>query len=204
MTIENGLDPVLLAITGAFACGKSRLTKELRTRFGFEKPTTVTTRPPRADEIDGVDYHFRTPAQFAQMLRDGLFLETALINGRSYGTLKTSIEEPLNEGRSIAVCVDIQGVIALKNHPTSDLVRNSLLSVWLDVGYKEAVERARSRPGGMGFEELRTRTKTRWREESLKHECQHRIPNPDGAFETTVARVHQIYMRRRIEVDCCR
>jgi len=71
---------------------------------------SATTRPPRPGEVDGVHYHFLSPAQFAQMVADGEFLEWAVVHGRhSYGTPRTPVDQRLQQGRPALLEIDLQG-----------------------------------------------------------------------------------------------
>ena len=202
-TFASQPEPVLLALTGPFASGKTAIADAFKKRFGYVRPRTMTTRAPRADEIDGLHYHFRAVEEAKRMIERNELLEWVMTNGNIYGTPRSEVLAPLEQGLSIALCVDIKGVILLSDHE-NELIRRSLVSVYLEAPFSQAVARARKRPGGMVFEELRRRTATRWEEERLKHHARHRIANPDGAFEETFSRVSSIAMRHRIECECAR
>ena len=104
--------PVLLVIAGPAGSGKSTLCDRLVAEIPeFERVVTTTTRAPRPGEINGVHYHFLTPEQFDAGLAAHDFLEWAWVHGqRRYGTLKSSVLEPLARGQSLVLSVDVQGV----------------------------------------------------------------------------------------------
>ena len=79
---------------------------------GFERIVTTTTRAPRPGEADGVHYHFFTPEEFDAKVAAGEFLEWAWVHktGNRYGTLASSVLDPLAAGRSLIINVDVQGV----------------------------------------------------------------------------------------------
>jgi guanylate kinase len=68
-----------------------------------------TTRPQRDGEVDGVDYHFTTPAEFEALVAEGAFLEWAEYNGNHYGTSWASLDAPLFEGRDVILEIEVQG-----------------------------------------------------------------------------------------------
>ena len=108
--------PLLVVIAGPAGSGKSTLCDRLvEEGGGFHRVVTSTTRAPRAGEIDGVHYHFLTPAAFDQMVAKGLFLEWAWVHGeRRYGTLAESVLAPLRQGRDLVISVDVQGVESMR------------------------------------------------------------------------------------------
>lgn len=71
---------------------------------------SVTTRPPRPGEVDGVHYHFVTDEVFDRMVQNGDFLEWAVVHGQArYGTPRAPVEDALAEGRSVLLEIDLQG-----------------------------------------------------------------------------------------------
>ncbi len=76
----------MLVLIGASASGKTELAKRLIANHGFVKTITYTTRPKRAREVDGVDYHFIADDAFLAKQSEGQFLETTEYHGYRYGT----------------------------------------------------------------------------------------------------------------------
>jgi guanylate kinase len=77
----------MIVLIGESASGKSTIEKEL-VRRGYSKIVTYTTRSPRLNEIDGIDYHFITEEEFHKLESQGFFAELATYNGWNYGTAK--------------------------------------------------------------------------------------------------------------------
>lgn len=100
-----------LVIAGPSGAGKSTLIQRfLRNRPDVLRCLSVTTRPPRGQERDGVDYFFVTPEEFSRRIATDAFLEHATVFGRhSYGTPRSYVEENLRAGRSVIKDVDVQG-----------------------------------------------------------------------------------------------
>jgi guanylate kinase len=70
---------------------------------------SATTRAARADEIDGVDYHFVGRGEFEAMIRDGRLLEWAEVHGELYGTPRANLEEAESQGKKLILDIDVQG-----------------------------------------------------------------------------------------------
>jgi guanylate kinase len=80
----------------------------------FHYVVTATTRPKRAREKDGVDYHFLSQKEFQQMINDNQLLEWANVYGNYYGVPKNEITSALSKGVDAVVKVDVQGAAAIK------------------------------------------------------------------------------------------
>jgi len=146
--------PVLLVLAGPAGSGKSTLCDRLVLEEpSFSRVITTTTRAPREGELNGVHYHFLTPAQFDQKVTAGEFLEWAWVHSdptsgldRRYGTLKSSVLEPLAAGRNLVMSVDVQGVASFRAAAkTSPLLAWHLTTVFIRVDHERLVERMRSR-----------------------------------------------------------
>jgi guanylate kinase len=90
--------------------GKTTVTKELlarRSDLGYS--VSCTTRAPRPGEVDGVDYHFLTEADFLQRVERNELAEHANVHGRLYGTLKSAVQTVLDSGRHVVMDIDVQG-----------------------------------------------------------------------------------------------
>jgi len=79
-----------------------------------DRGVTTTTRLPRPGEQAGVDYHFLSPEEFANLRAAGGFLESAEVHGHWYGTPRAWIEERLQTGRDVIVNIDVQGARSIR------------------------------------------------------------------------------------------
>lgn len=97
-------------ITGPSGVGKGTLIRGLRERLPqLELSVSATTRPPRPGEQDGVDYHFLTREEFGRRVAEGDFVEHADYAGRSYGTLRSELEQRVRAGVPIVLEIEVQG-----------------------------------------------------------------------------------------------
>ncbi|MEX2044569.1 MAG: AAA family ATPase, partial [Opitutus sp.] len=143
--------PVLLVIAGPAGSGKSTLCDRLVAEIpGFQRVVTTTTRPPRAGELNGVHYHFFSPEEFRRRAAAGGFIEWAQVHGsnqdRLYGTLRSSVLDPLAAGRNLIMSIDVQGVENLRRvASTNDLLRRSMTSIFIVVDRERLIARMRAR-----------------------------------------------------------
>ena len=107
MPSRRGVCLVVAAPSGA---GKSTIVRALLAQEpNLSLSVSVTTRAPRANEREGVDYFFRTPVEFDGLAAAGDLLEWARVFGRGYGTPRGPVEAALRAGRDLALDVDWQG-----------------------------------------------------------------------------------------------
>jgi guanylate kinase len=100
----------VFVITGPSGVGKGTLIKELRQRVPeVELSISATTRQPRVGEEDGRDYHFLAPADFADRIAAGDFLEWAEYSGNRYGTLRSEVDERTARGAPVVLEIEVQG-----------------------------------------------------------------------------------------------
>jgi guanylate kinase len=101
----------LIILSGPSGSGKSTVIKRLLADppGPLRLSVSATTRPRRAGEVDGVDYHFWTRDRFAAELADGSFLEHAVVHGNDYGTLRSEVEPYLSKGDGVILDIDVQG-----------------------------------------------------------------------------------------------
>jgi guanylate kinase len=100
----------LFVIAAPSGAGKTSLVKELVQREpALSFSVSHTTRAPRANELDGRDYHFVDRAAFERMIRAGEFLEHANVFDNLYGTGRAGVEQALAAGRDLLLEIDWQG-----------------------------------------------------------------------------------------------
>jgi guanylate kinase len=100
----------VFVITGPSGVGKGTLIRGLMERLEqLELSVSATTRAPRPGERDGVDYHFLTREQFDHSVARGDFVEHADYAGRSYGTLRSELEDRMRAGVPVVLEIEVQG-----------------------------------------------------------------------------------------------
>lgn len=127
MPIDTRLG-LLIIVSSPSGAGKSTLAKRLLEdddKISFS--VSATTRPMRADEVEGKDYYFKTRAEFKTMVEAGQMLEHAEVFGNFYGTPISPVKEAMDEGSDVLFDVDWQGGQQIR---ASDL-RDNVVSVFI-------------------------------------------------------------------------
>jgi len=105
--MDGGL---LIVISGPSGVGKDSILRSAGKRLpNLCRSVSVTTRPPRAGEINGREYFFLSPEEFARMRQNGELLEWARYLDYHYGTPRRWVMEKLQEGKEVALEIDVQG-----------------------------------------------------------------------------------------------
>ena len=114
MSIEHGLRRGLpLVICAPSGAGKSTLVGRLTAEFPMEFSISCTTRKPRGNEKDGVDYIFLDRETFLDRRGLGYFAEWAEVHGNFYGTPLKPVQDRLAQGRDMLFDIDVQGAAQL-------------------------------------------------------------------------------------------
>jgi len=117
--IERGK---LLVLSGPGGVGKSTVAKELRKEANFYVSVSATTRKPRHNEHEGIDYFFVTDDQFEARKAAGDFLEWAEFAGAKYATPKSQVEDALALGKNVLLEIDIAGAEQVRKVSTEAIL----------------------------------------------------------------------------------
>ena len=131
---------LLIVLSGPSGVGKGTICKELIEYFKGWYSVSVTTREKRDGEIDGKDYFFVTKEEFEQKIKDNDFLEYATYNNNYYGTLKSKINEQLDNNVDVFTEIEVNGARNIKN-----IYKDSVLIYILPPSLKELEDRLRGR-----------------------------------------------------------
>ena len=106
---------LLIVLSGPSGVGKDALLRKMKEqKYPFHYVVTVTSRPRREGERDGVDYRFISQREFQQMIDNGDLLEWANVYGNYYGVPRKEIGQALSKGKDVIVKVDVQGAATIK------------------------------------------------------------------------------------------
>ncbi len=134
----------LFVIAAASGTGKTSLVKALMAAMPeLQFSVSHTTRRPRPNEVDGVDYHFVDEATFRRMIDDGEFLEYARVFDNYYGTARRQVTNALDRGQDLILEIDWQGAQQVRTKMPE------VVDVFILPPSRDALEeRLRARPKG--------------------------------------------------------
>jgi guanylate kinase len=164
----------LFIISGPSGAGKSTiLSAILRKGPQFRYSISYTTRSPRGDEQDGVDYHFISEVAFRNKIEAGELAEWAEVHGRLYGTSATYVEETLAAGQEVLLDIDVQGAKRLfAKYPDA-------ISVFIATPNMEELKKRLMKRGTDSPEAVERRLKDAEEEMTQAHLYDHVVVNDD-------------------------
>jgi guanylate kinase len=166
----------LVVISGPSGVGKTTLLRRLLHELPQLIPSvSATTRPPRAGERDGVDYHFLALDEFDRRRAAGEFLECCRVYGRQhwYGTLVAEVAPRLAAGQWVVLEIDVEGTLSiLERYPEA-------ITIFVEPSHPDQLlERLRGR-GTESAEAMARRLEVARRELLEAHRYKHRVVNDD-------------------------
>ena len=99
----------MIILSSPSGAGKTTLVKIISENKKYFTSVSHTTRTPRLNEIDGIDYFFTNEKKFQNLINENEFLEYAKVFGHYYGTSKKNIIDKLEEGKNVIFDIDWQG-----------------------------------------------------------------------------------------------
>lgn len=160
----------VLVIAGPTTAGESTITNKLIEQFPkFKRLVTATTRPPRLNEKEKIDYYFFSEEEFEKQIEDSNILEHTQLAGTGiyYGTYKKDLDEKLANGYNIIINPDLVGAKFYKE-------KYNATTIFINPGGLEEIERRlRSRDSSISDEDVKKRL------ESAKNELDNEMPHYD-------------------------
>lgn len=105
----------LIVVSGPSGVGKKTIIKEyLKDHPNAIRCTSITTRPQRPDEVDGVDYYFVSHEEFNQLVRSNQMLEFGYYRRNGYGTIRNAVEQLREKGRNVILDIDVVGAMKVR------------------------------------------------------------------------------------------
>ena len=177
----------LVVISGPSGVGKSTILRRLLTDLPQLVPSvSATTRPPRAGEQDGVDYHFIPLAEFERRRAAGEFLECCRVYGREhwYGTLASEVAPRLAAGKWVVLEIDVEGTLSiLERYPDA-------ITIFVEPAHPDQLLQRLQGRGTESAEAMARRLEVARRELLEAHRYRHRVVNDDvGAALAEIERI---------------
>ena len=119
---------IMVILSSPSGVGKTTLTKKIQQKYqSFKLSVSHTTRSPRSNEVDGVDYHFVSKKEFERLINKKKFYEYAKIFENYYGTLKQNVDETILKN-DIIFDIDWQGTKQLSKYKNLKLIKIYLIT----------------------------------------------------------------------------
>lgn len=177
----------LVVISGPSGVGKTSILRRLLSDLPQLIPSvSATTRPPRAGEKDGVDYHFLSAEEFEKRRAAGEFLECCRVYGRQhwYGTLVAEVAPRLAAGAWVVLEIDVEGTLSiLERYPEA-------VTIFVEPTRPDQLEERLTGRGTESPEAMARRLEVARRELLEAHRYQHRVVNEN--LETAVDSIKRI------------
>ncbi len=126
MTLDG--ENIMVILSSPSGVGKTTLTKKIQQKYqSFKISVSHTTRAPRSNEVDGVDYHFVSHKKFRELINQNKFYEYAKIFENYYGTLKENVDKTIHKN-DIIFDIDWQGTKQLSKFKNLNLIKIFLIA----------------------------------------------------------------------------
>jgi guanylate kinase len=126
--MKHDSENIMVVLSSPSGVGKTTLTKKIQQKYNsFKISVSHTTRSPRSNEVDGVDYHFISRTKFMDLVEKNLFYEYAKIFENFYGTLKKSVDETIIKN-DIIFDIDWQGTKQLSKFKNLNMIKIFLIA----------------------------------------------------------------------------
>tara|TARA_Y100001970_G_scaffold234399_1_gene292707 strand:+ start:293 stop:868 length:576 start_codon:yes stop_codon:yes gene_type:complete len=126
--MNNLSKPLMIVLSSPSGAGKTTLSKKIQqSDSSFKISVSHTTREARANEVDGVDYHFVTKEKFKKLLSEDVFYEHSKIFGNYYGTSKSSVNKIIEDKCNVLFDIDWKGAQQLSGYKQLNLLKIFIL-----------------------------------------------------------------------------
>ena len=164
--VEIARRGLMLVISSPSGAGKSTISRNiLEAQIGMKLSVSVTTRPRRGSEIEGVHYHFVSHKEFDRLKSSDSLLEWAEVHGNFYGTPREAAEIAMSEGEDMLFDIDWQGALQLQDKMPADVVSVFILPPTMEELQSRLNRRAEDSPEVIATRLANARSEiSHWRE----------------------------------------
>jgi guanylate kinase len=186
--------PLLIVISGPSGVGKDTVLQRMKERkLPFHFVVTATTRPPRLNEVNGVDYFFVSHDEFAEMINQDELLEYAIVYNDYKGIPKQQVRQALKSGKDVVMRIDVQGAATIR-----ELCEDALMIFLTTQDEQEMVTRLTARktetPEGLNLRIATARQELK-RIVEFDYVVINREDQLDDAVDTILAIIHSEHHR---------
>ncbi len=185
---------VLLVISSPSGTGKTTICKKL---LEYDKnihlSVSVTTRKKRKNEVEGIDYYFRSKKDFLNLKSQNSFIENALVFENYYGTLKSEVLEQLENGIDVLIDIDWQGTRQI-----TQAMKGNLIKIFLLPPSIEELKKRLSRRNSDSIKEINFRMSKALKE--IKHFDEYDYVLVNDNLENTFQKIVKIIEAERLKL----
>ncbi len=139
--MSSGEENIMLILSSPSGVGKTTLTKKIQQKYSsFKISVSHTTRKPRSNEVDGIDYNFVSQSEFEDLIKKGKFYEYAKIFENYYGTLKSQVDDLIKKN-DLIFDIDWQGTKQLSKFNNLEFIKIYLIAESKDELKKRLIKR---------------------------------------------------------------
>ena len=139
--MSSGEENIMLILSSPSGVGKTTLTKKIQQKYSsFKISVSHTTRKPRSNEVDGIDYNFVSQSEFEDLIKKGKFQEYAKIFENYYGTLKSQVDDLIKKN-DLIFDIDWQGTKQLSKFNNLEFIKIYLIAESKDELKKRLIKR---------------------------------------------------------------
>jgi guanylate kinase len=187
--------PMLVVLSGPSGVGKDTLLKRLKERgHDFAFVVTMTTRPMRQGEIEGVDYLFVSKSTFADMMQADELLEHSLVYGDYKGIPKQQVRDAIKSGKDVLMRIDVQGAAKIRK------IVSNVVTIFLAPESESELERRLAERKTESLENLKIRIATAREEMKRINEFDYVVVNRANAQDQAVGQIVAIITAERCKV----
>jgi len=179
--------PLIIVISGPSGVGKDAVLQLMKQRkLPMHFVVTMTSRPRRENEQEGVDYFFVSCLQFEEMIAQDRLVEYAKVYDDYKGIPRSQIDEALASGKDVVLRLDVQGAAKIRA-----LYPEAILVFLIPSSHAEWLQRLKERKTE-SLESLRLRVETARQEIKRIHEFDYLVVNSEGQLAQTVDAIQSI------------
>lgn len=197
---ENTRTGLLLIVSGPAGSGKTTVCdRVLNEEVAIQRVVTSTTRAPRGNEQDKVDYYFFDKATFEAKIAAGDFYEYANVHSNIYGTLKSEVQDKLAAGIDLLLNIDVQGAAQMRETARHDeLLNGRVATVFIMPPSIEELERRLRGRGTDADDEVQRRMKVALEEIEQAHHYDYVLRS--GTMDEDFDSLRSIYRAEKMRV----
>jgi guanylate kinase len=181
------IQPLLVVISGPSGVGKDSVLARMKERGSpFHFVVTATTRPPRPEEKEGIDYIFVARDEFADLIEKGELLEYAIVYSDYKGIPKDQVRKALASGKDVVMRIDVQGAATIRK------ISPEALLIFLTTSSEDELVQRLEKRATEDNEDLKLRIATARQEFKRIAEFDYIVVNSENKLDETVDKINAI------------